>query len=506
MDRVSYDVVAFALRATEAANKRYTFGSIGAGVPYVISQLTGAYASIPEFLDSQHHITTAADAAAYLARLAAFANALDQEVAAVRHDVGGGCTPPDFILASTLRQMTQLRSEAPHESGLVSSLVRRTSENQLSGDYGVKATQIVAEQVYPALDRQIALLKELQRSATHDAGVWKFPEGEHYYVDSIIRYTSSSVTPAEIHRMGLEATAECSAQIDRIMREQGMTHGSVGERIRALFADPRFLYPNTDAGKEKLLSDLNARVRTIRSRLPRYFGVLPQAEVVAKRVPQYMESARISGYYQSPSLDGKRPGVFYINLRDTAETPTWKLATHTYHESIPGHHVKLSLYQEANLPLIRKIDFYGAYLEGWSLYAEQLADEMGMYDDDPFGRIGYLHSVLRASVAMVIDSGLHAKRWRREQAIEYFRKQLGDPVSSVTTEIERYCVWPGQVCAYLLDKLTIVRLRDKAKAALGAHFDIRRFHDAILLCGSAPHAVLEMVVDQYINSGVTAPS
>jgi uncharacterized protein (DUF885 family) len=506
MDRISYDVVAFALQASEAANGRYAFGSVGAGVPYVISQLTGAYVSIPEFLDGQHQIVTAADATAYLARLAAFAKALDQEVGAVRHDVESGCVPPDFVLASALQQMTQLRSVAPHESGLVSSLVRRTSEKQLSGDYGETATQIVAEQVYPALDRQVALLKELQRHATHDAGVWKFPEGDHYYVDSIIRYTSSPLTPAEIHRMGLEATAECSAHIDRIMKEQGMTRGSVGERIHALFADPRFRYPNTDAGKAKLLSDLNAKVRTIRARLPRYFGVVPKADVVAKRVPQYMESARISGYYQSPSLDGKRPGVFYINLRDTAETPTWKLTTHTYHESIPGHHVKLSLYQETNLPLIRKIDFYGAYLEGWSLYAEQLADEMGMYDDDPFGRIGYLHSVLRASVAMVVDSGLHAKRWPRSQAIEYFTTQLGDPISSATTEIDRYCVWPGQVCSYLLDKLTIVRLREKAKTALGARFDIRSFHDAILLCGAAPHSVLERVVDQYISSSVTSPS
>jgi uncharacterized protein (DUF885 family) len=283
------------------------------------------------------------------------------------------------------------------------------------------------------------------------------------------------------------------------MKEQGMTGGSVGERIRALFADSRFRYPDTDEGKEKLLVDLNARVQTIRGKLPAYFGVVPHADVIVKRVPQYMETGRISGYYQQPSLDGKRPGVFYINLRDTAETPSWKLPTHTYHESIPGHHVKGSLYQEANLPLIRKIDFYGAYLEGWSLYAEQLADEMGMYESDPFGRIGYLHSVLRACVAMVIDSGLHAKQWRREQAIEYFTTQLGDPVNSAATEIERYCIWPGQVCSYLLDKLAIDRLRDKARRALGARFDIRRFHDAILLCGAAPQPVLESVVDQYID-------
>jgi uncharacterized protein (DUF885 family) len=337
MDRVSYDVVAFALQASEVANRRYDYGAISAGIPYVVSQLTGAYVSIPEFLDSEHQIDTAADADAYLARLAVFAKVLDQETEVVRHDAGLGCTPPDFVLAGALRQMTRFRGAAPQEARLVSSLLRRTNARKLSGDYGAKAIRIVAEQVYPALDRQIALLQELQRHATHDAGVWRSPEGDHYYVDSITRYTSSSFTPEQIHRMGLETTAECSAQIDRIMREHGMSRGSVGERIRPLFADSHFRYPNTDEGKEKLLVDLNARVQAIRGKLPEYFGVVPHADVIVKRVPQYMETGRISGYYQQSSLDGKRPGVFYINLRDTAETPTWQLATHTYHESIPGH-------------------------------------------------------------------------------------------------------------------------------------------------------------------------
>jgi uncharacterized protein (DUF885 family) len=499
IDQVNYDVVLFTLQAADAANSRYDYAPVGAGIPYTVSQLTGAYLTIPDFLDAQHQVASHVDADAYLSRLAAFGEALDQESEAMRHDAGLGCTPPDFILARALPQLMNLRRVAPENSSLVSSLVRRAKEHAVPGDYLAKATRILRQQVYPALDRQIDRVRELQTQATHEAGVWKFRDGDAYYVDSIVRFTGSSLLPSEIHQLGLEAVAKSAGHIDQIMRQQGLKEGNVGERLRGLFNDPRFRYPNTEDGKAQLLADLNRKVQAIRARLPQYFGLVPQADVVVKRVPSYMESGRISGYYQPPSLDALRPGAFYINLRDTAEAPTWKLPTYTYHESIPGHHLKFSLYQEANLPLIRKIDFYGAYLEGWSLYAEQLADEMQVYADDPFGKIGYLHSVLRASVALVIDTGLHAKRWTREEGIRYFTDHLGDPVASATTEVERYCVWPGQVCSYFLDNLTINRLRDRARAALGSRFDIRQFHDAILLCGAAPQKVLEMVVDRYVR-------
>jgi uncharacterized protein (DUF885 family) len=210
-----------------------------------------------------------------------------------------------------------------------------------------------------------------------------------------------------------------------------------------------------------------------------------------------MEVARPGGYYQPPSLDGERPGAHYINLRNTAEMPSWTLPNSTYHESIPGHHVKGSVYQEAKLPLVRKLPFFSAYLEGWSLYAEQLADEMGMYDGDPFGRIGCLHGALLCGVRLVVDTGMHAMRWSREQAIKYYTGTLGDPIASATTEIERYCIWPGQACSYMLDQLAILKLRGKAKAALGPRFDIRQFHDAVLLCGAD---VLDTIVDNYIKA------
>lgn len=502
-DQVNYDVVLFCLQSADAANKRYHYGPGNAAAPYVISPLTGAYGAIPGFLDGQHPVASRADAEAYLSRLAAFATALDQEIEVVRHDAARGCQPPDFALAKTLDQIAKLRSVEPREAGLVTSLARRAKEQNISGDYAGEAVKIVNEKVYPALARQLALVKELQARATHDAGIWKLRNGDEYYADTLIAWTASPLAPLEIHRLGLGVVADTSARMDEIMKRQGMTQGTVGERVRALFNDPKFRYPNTEAGREKLLADLNARVQAIRAKLPQYFGVLPKADVVAKRVPQYLEAARPRGWYEPPSLDGKRPGVFYVNLRDTAEVPTWTLPTHTYHQSIPGHHVRFSVYQEAaKLPLLRKLVFYSIHLEGWSLYAEQLADEMGRYEHDPFGRIGYLHGALRAAVALVVDTGMHALRWTREQGIQYFTETLGDLAISATTEVERYCIWPGQVCSYTLDNLAILQLRDKAKAALGSRFDIRRFHDAILLCGPAPQKVLDTVIAEYIHATV----
>jgi uncharacterized protein (DUF885 family) len=500
LDRINYDVVLFALRSTDAANRRYEYGPVGAGAPYVLSHLTGAYVTIPDFLEGQHEIGSRADADAYLLRLEAFATTLDQEIDTVRRDMALGCTPPDFTLARTREQMMKLRNVAPHDAGLVTSLAQRIRQKAIAGGHAAEAERIVRERLYPALDRQIALAYDMQVRATHDAGVWKLKNGDDYYADSLTIWTTSSLSPAEIHKLGLDTVAECASRIDGAMKQQGTAKGTVGERLRAMFDDPRFRYPDTEAGKDKLLADLNAKVRLVRSKLPQFFGVLPKAGVVVKRVPGYMEAARPGGYYQPPSLDGKRPGIYYINLRNTAETPSWVLPNSTYHQSIPGHHVKYSVYQEARLPLIRKLPRFSAYLEGWSLYAAQLADEMGMYANDPLGRIGYLRGELLCAVRLVVDTGMHAMRWSRERALAYYTQALGDPAASAQTEIERYCIWPGQACCYLLDKLAILRLRSKAKTALGPRFDIRQFHDAILLCGAAPQQVLETAVDGYVRS------
>ena len=370
--------------------------------------------------------------------------------------------------------------------------MRRVTDKALRGDYAQQTSLIVKEKIYPALERQIALVREMQKEASSEAGVWRLPDGDAYYAASLTAWVTTSKNPAEIHQLGLTLVKEHSAQIDALMRKLGMTQGTVGERLRAMYRDPKNLYPNTDEAKQVLLVDLNARVRRLRVKLPNYFATLPKADVEIRRLPKEIE-AGAGARYDNSSLDGKRPGVYWINLRDTAETPNWALPTLTYHESIPGHHLQLSIQQEANLPLIRKVSFYSAYGEGWALYAEQLAAEMGEYEGDPLGHIGQLHASMYRAVRLVVDTGLHSKRWTRDQAIAYFTESLGDPESTAITEVERYCVWPGQACAYMLGKLAFLAQRARAQEVLGAKYDIRKFHDAMLLPGGLPLELLERI-------------
>jgi uncharacterized protein (DUF885 family) len=492
-DATSYDVVMYGLRTGDAANKAFAYGPGESGRPYVVSQLDGSYQYMPSFLDSAHTIQNNADCDAYLARLNGLATLLDQEIEVARHDLALGVVPPDFTLVPALKQMQQLRTPAPEKSSLTESVARRAREHHIAGDYARSAAQLLRDKVYPALDRQIALLHDMQKVATHDAGVWKLPQGAEYYAASLVKWATTSRTAADIHREGLDLVKEQGARTDDLMRKLGMTQGSVGERLRAMYKDPRYLYPNTDAGKAALLADLNRRVASVWTKLPAWFGVLPKAKVEIRRMPMEQEAG--SSHYDNASLDGKRAGIYWINLRDTGEQPKWLLPTLTYHESIPGHHLQLSIQQEAGLPLIRKVVFFSGYIEGWALYAEQLAGEMGEYDADPLGHIGQLHDSLFRAVRLVVDTGLHAMKWSREHAIKYYCDALGDPESSAISEVERYCVWPGQACAYMLGKLQFLALRERAKQRLGAKYDIRKFHDAVLLPGAMP---LDMLDHLYV--------
>jgi uncharacterized protein (DUF885 family) len=497
-DKVSYDVVDYVSSATVKGEQSFPYNGGNLQGPYVVSQLTGAYQGTPDFLASQHPVKTKADAEAYLSRLAAFKTSLDQDLDQVRHDDALGVCPPDFILDKTLTQLTALRAPAPDQANLVQSLVSRAKAANIDGDWQGRAGKIYVEEIQPALDRQIALVKTLRAKATHDAGVWKLPKGQEYYAQSLAQATTTTMSPQEVHKLGLDMVAKLSAEVDVLMRKAGYSKGTVGERYRALYSDPKFHYPNTDAGKEKLLADLNEKVAAVTKRLPGYFGVLPKAPLLIKRVPKETEAGAPGGYYNGASLDGSRPGMYYINLRDTAEVPSWTLPTLTYHEGIPGHHLQISIAQEAPLPLIRRVIGFNAYQEGWALYAEQLADEMGMYENDPLGRIGFLHDAIFRGVRLVVDSGMHHFKWSREQAVKYYVDHIGDQEASAITEIERYVVWPGQACSYMVGKLTWLRLRAKAKAALGPKFDIRQFHDVALTNGAMPLAVLEVVIDDYI--------
>ncbi|MGZ6039707.1 MAG: DUF885 domain-containing protein [Phenylobacterium sp.] len=495
MAAVNYDCVLYDLESTEKANRSFVYGG-GIGSPYILGQINGAWSGIPDFLDSQHTIETRDDCEAYLARLDAFARVMDEECERVRRDVGLGVIPPDFAISGALAQMKVLHAPAD-KSTLVSSLVDRAKAKSIAGDWGKQATGLYEQKVLPALERQMALLTSLQPRATHDAGVWRLPHGEEYYAQSLAVRTTSTMTPAEVHKLGLDITDQLSARADVLFKKIGLSQGSVGERYAQLYKDPKFLYPNTDAGKAKEIADLNALVQRMQALLPTYFGALPKTPLEIRRIPASTEQGA-STHYTNGSLDGTRPGIYWLNLRDTAEAPFWDMPTTTFHEGIPGHHLQLTLQQAADLPMVRKAGGFGAYIEGWALYSEQLADEMGFYKDQPAWELGYIHDALLRSGRLVTDTGLHALRWSREKAVETLSGIEGDPPAYSGQEIERYAVSPGQACSYMVGKVTILRLRDKARAALGPKFDIRQFHDAVLLAGSMPLTVLGHVVDNYI--------
>ncbi|MGU3456658.1 DUF885 domain-containing protein [Brevundimonas sp. M1A4_2e] len=466
--------------------------------PYTVSQLGGSYQQIPDFLDSQHRIEAADDAEAYLSRLSDFARSLDDERERMQIDYAAGAVPPDFVIDRTLTQMGAITGTAVADSVMSQSIARRTAEKNIPGDWAARAQTILTREVYPAIQRQADALKAVRAGATHDGGVWRLPDGEAYYRYGLKNYTTSSMTPDEVHQMGLDQVAEISARADGLLKAQGLTQGTVGQRIAALGKDPRFVYPNTDEAKEELLKELNVQMAAMQARMPDYFGRLPKSPCDIRRVPKAIEAGAPGGYYMAPALDGSRPGAYYINLRDTAEWPKWTLPTLTYHEAVPGHHFQIALQMEQpDTPLLMKVMGFSAYSEGWGLYSEQLADEIGAYENDPFGQIGYLQSLMFRAARLVVDSGLHHKRWSREQGIRYMVDTLGDQESSIATEVERYCVWPGQASSYKVGHTTWVKLREDAKRRLGPRFDIKGFHDTGLALGGVPLTVLERTMNAW---------
>ena len=502
-DLLNYQTAAYLADVT-LQGYAFPYGDPGVGgaIPYIVSQLSGNYRSIPSFLGTQHTIATVDDAEAYLDRLAAFGPSLDQETERASADFALGATPPDFILRATSGQLSAMLAPAPTASELVTNLTRRTSEKGLDGDWATRAAAIVETTVYPALRRQLELQQQALPTASHDAGCWRLPQGEAYYRFAVRSFTTTDMGGDDIHRLGLQRVAELTAQADEILKQQGLSQGSVGQRISALRRRPDQIYPNTDAGRTQLLVDMNDMAEAMRQRLPGYFGALPKAPVEIARVPATIEAGAPGGSYQPGSVDGSRPGIFYINLRDTAEQPRLDLPTLVHHEVLPGHHLQIALAMEANgLPLMRRMPLFSGYSEGWALYAEQLSDEIGAFENDPLARLGYLASLLFRAARLVVDSGLHHKRWGREQAITYMVETLGDKETSVTREVERYCVQPGQASSYMLGHEIWVKARETARARLGDAFDIRAFHDAGLLYGAMPLSVLSAHLDGWARNG-----
>ncbi|MEO5612822.1 MAG: DUF885 family protein, partial [Sphingomicrobium sp.] len=498
--KLNREIVIYDIGTNITAPARFDLDSVQG--PYLISQQDGAYFSIPDFLNSAHTIANASDAEAYLSRLAQFATILDHETAEQRRQAGRGYVAPGWSLDLALGQMRELRSPAAEKSTMVDSLVSRATAKGVAGDWQRRAAAIVAQQVYPALDRQIAAVEKLRKTTPAGDGAWRLPQGEAIYAAALAQATTTRFTPDEVHRIGLAQVAEITAQLDTLLKAAGMTRGSVGERLSALNADPAQLYPNSDEGRTALIAGLNAGVAGMMARLPNAFATLPSQPLEIRRVPAEIQDGASNGYYRRASLDGARPAIYFINLKSTGDWPKYTLPSLTYHEGVPGHHLQISLAQTSgDLPMIRKVSFYSAYGEGWALYSEQLSDELGGYKG--IESAGYLQSFLFRATRLVVDTGLNSKRWSREKAIEYMIGTTGFARGRVQREIERYCASIGQACSYKMGHIAWMRARTKAQAILGPKFDLKRFHE-VLKEGAMPLTILERRIEERARAEAAA--
>jgi len=497
--RTSVEVIKSAYR-TALEGFALPYGDVAVGsyrnTPYVVIQNVGAYIDTPQFLDTDHPIENGADAEAYLARLAQYPHQLDGELGRMRAARAKGLVPPNFLIDKALSQLGIALKNTQAGGTIVDSLARRAKEKGISGDWDARARKIAVGEVAPALQRQIEELKTVRAKATDIAGMWSRPRGDEYYRWALKASTTTTLSPDQVHQMGLEQLAELQGRMDPILKSLGYTQGSVGERMQALAKDPRFKFSEGDKGREEIKAYIQERLALIRAQLPRAFRTMVPGHLEVKRMSPEQEPGAPAAYGGAGSIDGKIPGKFWINLRSTDLHSKYSLPDLAAHEAIPGH-VWQGEYAN-KLPLIRTLLAFNAYSEGWALYAEQLVDELGVYDDFPVGRLGYLQSIAFRCCRLVVDTGLHANKWTRQQGVDFFVQKNGSNPLEVASEVDRYCSWPGQACGYKVGHSTINRLRDKAKAELGPKYDLRDFDDAVVLGGNVPMDVLAMNVGDYI--------
>ena len=494
--KLNREVIIWDLKTNNVGPERFDIANPQS--PYQVSQQDGIYFSRPDFLHSAHPIENASDAEAYLSRLAQFATELDNETAEVRRQAARGYLAPAWSLDLALKQMQELRAPAPAQSTMADSVASRAAAKNIPGDWRGRAAKIVADRVYPALDREIAAVTALRPTTAPGDGIWRVPRGDEIYAAALAEATTTTYSADEIHQIGLQQVSEISAELDKILRSAGLASGSVGARLTEFNKRPDQLYPNTDAGRTQLIDDLNAGVKAMYAKLPQAFATLPDQPLEIRRVPPEIQDGASNGYYRQATLDGSRPAIYFINLKSTGDWPKYTLPSLTYHEGVPGHHLQLSIAQKAgDLPMLRRIAFYSAYGEGWALYSEQLADELGGYKG--VERAGYLQSFLFRAERLVVDTGLNHKRWTREQATDHMIATTGFARGRAQREIERYCASPGQACSYKIGHIAWERARARAKAALGDRFDLRDFHE-ILREGAMPLTILERRIDERVKA------
>jgi len=513
-DRLTYEILEaqFTSTAEAAAFDFGNFSALGGIQPYVLNQLDSAFITLPSFLDERHPVANRADAEAYLSRLRAVADAIDQETERARADAQEGVRPPGFIMDTVAQMLQGVLQQPAMAQPYITSFRRKLDALTAAAPEAqrpelerrhlallARAELIMRDNVLPAHARQLAFVRADRANAGDAPSVSRLPRGGEFYAAALRVETTTNLTPDEIHTIGLQRVAALTQQLDIALRRVGQTQGPVGARLTQMTADPRYAYEDSDEGRAQLIADVQARVSRVMERAPQWFGRLPRSPMEVRRVPVFAEAGAPGAYYSPPSLDGAQPGVYYINLRNLGEMTRIDLPTQDFHEAVPGHHFQIALAQEiTDAPLLTRLISFNAYSEGWGLYAEELADELGFYDSDPVGRIGYLRWQLWRAARLVVDTGLHAKDWSRQQAIDYLLQTTGDAPGVIATEVDRYIVWPGQACSYELGRREISRLRELARNELGPDFDLRGFHDTVLLHGEVPLSVLEGLVREWI--------
>lgn len=502
-DQLTYDIL---LDQYQTMLSLERFPWISSEGLYPIAPMWGTQVQLPTFLQSDHVVKNDKTARNYVKRLQATGGKLDAVTDEMLRQAKSGVVLPLSLLDKAEQGIAATVKPAPAENPLVTTFVERMKkakgvEAAEQTELTREATEALKSGVYPAYARMTAALESERAAATTQGdGVGRLPDGAAYYAAALKQMTTTDYTPDQVHELGLSEVARVSAELDALLKSQGLSDGSVGARVHALHQDPRFLLPDTDEGRAQLLAKYQQILDEVNARMPEYFSLMPSGKLRVERVPVAAENNVSGAYYDAAALDGSRPGTFFVNLRSVKETATWTMKTLAYHEGIPGHHFQISIAQSLKgLPLIRQEPIYSAYAEGWALYAERLASEIGMYKDDPFGDIGRLEAELFRAARLVVDTGIHAKGWTRDQAIAYMAQTTGMNESEVISEVERYMGQPGQACAYKIGQLKILELRERAKTALGPKFDLKEFHAVVLENGAVPMTLLEQTVNEWIE-------
>ena len=498
--QVSWDMLEYFLQVQQDGD-RFRYHN------YPLNQLFGLQNEMPTFMATQHQVNSEGEANDYIARLSKFPLKFEQTMEGLKAREQAGIIPPTFVIEKVLDEMRRFVAAPAKENILYTSFVEKLDKIPAdSMESAVRARLLnevdtaISAQVYPAYKTFIAYYEQLQPKSSGNNGVWALPDGEAFYNYAVRQHTTTDMSAEQVHQLGLSEVARIEAEMNEILVAQGLADGSIGARIDVIAKRPDQLYPNTDEGRQQIIADFQTIIDEIDAGLGDTFNVRPKAGVKVERVPEFREKTAPGAYYNTPAFDGSRPGIFYINLRNTAEVARFGMRTLAYHEAIPGHHFQTTIQQElTGVPMFRKVLPFTAFSEGWALYTERLAWEMG-FQKDPLDNLGRLQAEMFRAVRLVVDTGMHAKRWTREQAIAYMLEKTGMPETEVVAEIERYLVNPGQALAYKVGMNKILELRERAKAALGDKFSLAGFHDFVLTGGDMPLTQLEARVDAWITS------